>query len=100
MRNLLIKNILQLRRHFAYIIPKKIFEKICSNFKRVTSSEQAESFTLIVVLKVQSCKLYNKKCDASTQITSAEIFACISVLDFKLLNRKVLFINRKNNKNC
>ena len=37
---------------------------------------------------------------ASTQITSTEIFAFIAVLVFKLLNRKVLFINRKDNRNC
>ena len=32
---------------------------------------------------------------ALTQITNIEIFALISVLVFKLLNRKVLFINKK-----
>ena len=32
---------------------------------------------------------------ASTQITSTELFAFIIVLAFKLLGRKVLFINRK-----
>ena len=37
---------------------------------------------------------------ASTQITNTEIFALIAVLVFKLLNRKVLFINRKGNRNC
>ena len=35
---------------------------------------------------------------ASTQIT--EIFAFIAVLVFKLLGRKVLFINRKDSRNC
>ena len=49
MRNLLIENILQLRRHFAYIIPNKLFGKICSNFERVTGSEQAESLACIHV---------------------------------------------------
>ena len=34
----------------------------------------------------------------STQITSTEISAYIAVLVFKLLSRKVLFINRKDNK--
>ena len=49
--------------------------------------------------KVQSCKLYNKNyMVASTQITSAENFAFIAVLVFMLLSRKVLFINRKDNK--
>ena len=52
-------------------------------------------------LKVQSCKLYNNKyMIASTQIINSEIFGFIAVLIFKLLNRKVLFINRKDNKNC
>ena len=37
---------------------------------------------------------------ASTQIINSEIFEFIAVLIFKLLNRKVLFINRKDNKNC
>ena len=31
----------------------------------------------------------------STQITNTEIFAFIAVLTFKLLSRKLLFINRK-----
>ena len=49
-------------------------------------------------LKVQSCRLYKKKyMIASTQITSYEIFTFIAVLVFKLLRRKVLFINRKDN---
>ena len=37
---------------------------------------------------------------ASTQITNAEIFAFITVLVSKLLSRKVLFINREDNRNC
>ena len=36
---------------------------------------------------------------ASTQITNTEIFAFIAILIFKLLNRKVLFINKKDNRN-
>ena len=32
---------------------------------------------------------------ASTQITNTEIFAFIAVIIFKLLSRKVLFINKK-----
>ena len=52
-------------------------------------------------LKVQSCKLYNDKyMIASTQITNNKIFAFIAVLVSKLLSRKVLFINRKDNRNC
>ena len=37
---------------------------------------------------------------ASTQITNTEFFAFIAVLVFKLLSGKVLFINRKDIKNC
>ena len=37
---------------------------------------------------------------ASTQTTNREIFAFIAVLVFKLSSRKVLFINRKDNRNC
>ena len=37
---------------------------------------------------------------ASTQITNTEIFAFIAVLVFKLLGRKVLFINKEDNRNC
>ena len=35
-----------------------------------------------------------------TQVTNTEISAFIAVLDFKLLSRKDLFINRKGNRNC
>ena len=57
--------------------------------------------TQLGILKVQSCKLYNNKHTiVSKQITNIEIFAFIPVLVFKLLSRKVLFINRKNNRNC
>ena len=36
---------------------------------------------------------------ASTQMTNTEIFAFIAVLIFKLLSRKFLFLNEKNNVN-
>ena len=56
---------------------------------------------IIVILKVQSCKLCNNKyMIVSTQITSTEIFAFIAVIVFNLLSGKVLFINRKDNRNC
>ena len=52
-------------------------------------------------LKVQSCKLRNSKyMIASAQVANTEIFTFIAVLTFKLLSRKGLFINRKNNRNC
>ena len=37
---------------------------------------------------------------ASTKIANTEIFAFITVLVFKLLSPKVLFTNRKDNRNC
>ena len=37
---------------------------------------------------------------ASIQATKTEIFAFIAVLVFKLLSRKILFLNRKGNSNC
>ena len=53
--------------------------------------------TLVVKgLKVQSCKLYNKKyMKTSTKITNTEILAFMAVLVFKLLSRKFLSVNRK-----
>ena len=48
-----------------------------------------------------SCKLYNNKyMIASAQVTNTEIFAFIAVLVFNLLSRKVLFINKKDNRIC
>ena len=56
---------------------------------------------LKVYLKLHSCKLNNIKYKiASTQITNTEIFAFMAVLVFKLSSREVLFINRKDNRNC
>ena len=55
----------------------------------------------IFPLKLQSCKFYNNKYTiVSTQITNTEIFTFIAALVFRLLSRKVLFINRKDNRNC
>ena len=34
---------------------------------------------------------------ASTEVTNTEMFGFIAILAFKLLSRKVLFINRKDN---
>ena len=66
-----------------------------------TSTSSIKFQTSIYILKVQLCKLYNNKYMIfSTQITNTEIFAFIAVLLFKLLTRKVLFINRKDNRNC
>ena len=66
----------------------------------MTNSEYLQNF-LATLLKVQSCKLYNNKyVIASTQITDTEIFVFIAVIDFKLLSCKVLFLKRRDNRNC
>ena len=53
------------------------------------------------ILKVQSCKPYNNKyMIALTQLTNTEIFAFTAVQVFKLLSGKVLFINKKDNRDC
>lgn len=50
-------------------------------------------------LNIQSCKLYHKKyMIASTQNINTETFAFIAALAFKLLNCKLLCINRKDNR--
>ena len=36
----------------------------------------------------------------STQITNTKMFKFIAILVFKLLSRKVLLLNRKDNKKC
>ena len=66
----------------------------------MTNSEYLQNF-LATLLKVQSCKLYNNKyVIAATQITDTEIFVFIAVIDFKLLSCKVLFLKRRDNRNC
>ena len=53
------------------------------------------------LLKVQSCKLYNDKyMIASSQISNIEDFAFVAVPVFTLLSRKVLFIDKKDNRDC
>ena len=53
------------------------------------------------LLKLQPCKLSNSKyMITSVQITNTEMFAFIAVLAFILFSRKVLFINRKDERNC
>ena len=37
---------------------------------------------------------------ALTQITNTEIFTLLAALFLKLLSRQVLFINKKDNRNC
>ena len=68
---------------------------------RKSKKNKKQMKRIIVELKVQSCKLYNNKyMITATQITNTEIFVFIAVLVYKLLSRKVLFINGKNNRNC
>ena len=73
----------------------KLFNHFCSSGILITLKHTLKH------LKVQSCKLHNNKyMIASIQITNTEIFAFIAALVFELLSRKVLFINRKDNRNC
>ena len=53
-------------------------------------------------LKLRSFKLYNNKYMVpSAHKSNTEIFAFIAVLVFKLMSRKIFFINRKeDNRNC
>ena len=75
---------------FSSEILKSLFGKLLQDFLTI----------IVIALKVQSRKLCNNKnMIASTQIKSIEIFAFIAGLVFKLLSRKVLFINRKDNRN-
>ena len=70
-------------------------------YKILTSSMTILIPLICWVLKVQSCKLCNNKyMFASTQIRNTKIFAFIAVLVFKVLSPKILFINRKDNRNC
>ena len=72
---------------------KKKFRKIVYFFVEVQNYH-------IELLKIQSCKLHNKKyMTTSTQVTKIDVFAFIAVLDFNLLSRKVLFLTDKDNRN-
>ena len=77
---------------------KNYFTGAYQAFYTRTKSGHSKAF---IYLKVQSCKLYNSKyMIASKQVTNTEIFAFIAVLVFKSLSHNVLFINRKDNRNC
>ena len=74
---------------------------LCDNSLRHERVKQSEEEFLKILDSLQSCKLWNNKhMIASTQITNTEIFAFITVLIFKLLNRRVLLTNREDNRNC
>ena len=81
---------------------EKLMQNSYSNYKGQIESRSANSQQYLTTsLKAQSCKLYNNKyVIPPKQITNTEIFTFIPVLVFKLLSRKVLFINRKDNRNC
>ena len=66
-------------------------------------AEQPATFEHVnfYITKMESCKLYNiKNMIASALITKTEVSAFIAVPVFKLLSRKILFVNRKDNTNC
>ena len=55
----------------------------------------------VFFIKIQSCDLYNNKyMIASIQITQNEVFTSIAVEAFKLVGNRVLFIDKKDNRNC
>ena len=55
----------------------------------------------VFFIKIQSCDLYNNKyMIASIQITHNEVFTSIAVEAFKLVGNRVLFIDKKDNRNC
>ena len=87
----------------GFNINAKLFADDTSLFSivRDIAASMEELSNDLINLKLLSFKLYNNKYTiASTQITNTEIFTFIDVLVFKLLSCKVLFINRKNNRNC
>ena len=54
----------------------------------------------VFFIKIQSCDLYNNKyMIASIQITQNEVFTSIAVEAFKLVGNRVLFIDKKDNRN-
>ena len=74
---------------------------------KIPSRKLKRSTPFETLPKVQPCKLYNNNNNnnnkykiVSAKITNTEISAFIAVLIFKLMNRKVLFINREDNRNC
>ena len=91
--------------HFLEHVPRLNKDYIwvrlrCIRFK-CTKARNLDKINNWTTLETQSCKLYNNKCMIPlTQITNFEIFTFIAVLVFKLLSPKVLFINRKDNRNC
>ena len=80
-----------------------IFKNLQSLVVRQRKSSTNNFFTLyrFWLLKVQLCKLYNNKyIITSTQTRNTEIFAFTALRVFKLLTRKILLTNRKDNRNC
>ena len=79
-------------------------EILLNNFSAVCSCQPIKmnkQWLIMLICRFPKNKLYdNKHMITLTQITSTEIFSFIAVLVFKLLSRKVLFITRKDNRNC
>ena len=58
-------------------------------------------FTFILLVKYSHGNYNNTRyMIASKQIKNTEIFTFLAVLVFKLLSRKVLFIKRRDDRNC
>ena len=68
---------------------------------QVSSFSKLKVSTFYAILKVQLFRIYNTKyMIASTQITNTEVLIFIAVLVYTSLSRRVLFINKKDNRNC
>ena len=68
---------------------------------KILAPKYLQRYLLPQALNVQSCKWYNSKSmTTSAQITNTETFVFMALLVFKLFSRKILYINRKNNRNC
>ena len=75
--------------HFKNI---SIFKDICKTFFHV-KHYFGELIFVSLISKIQSCKLY--KITTIWSLINTDNFVLIAVPVFKLLSRKVLFINRK-----
>ena len=98
---------LRYRSLFIKFSYKKILENFAGKLLQVLNLNQKILVSVITIylylftiyfisLKVQPCKLCNSKSIISTTVvTNPEVFTFITVIVFRLLSRKALFINGK-----
>ena len=70
------------------------------NFGNFSAKKNLLSLFISVKIKIHFHWRAQSLMIASTLITNAEVFAFIAALFFKLVNRKVLFRNIKDIRNC